>query len=54
MVVCHAAQENGVRANRVSILTERTKLQVLHICSLLQMAIYSGVSLHAWETPLEI
>ena len=25
--MCHAAQENGARANRVNMLTGRTKLQ---------------------------
>jgi len=33
MVVCCAAQENGMHVNRVSILTETTKLQFSCICS---------------------
>ena len=33
MVVCHVAQENGVCANGVSILTETAKLRFSHICS---------------------
>jgi len=33
MVVCRAAQENGARANGVSILTGTTKSRFLRICS---------------------
>ena len=58
-VVCCAAQENGVRANRVSILTETTKSRFSRICSSVMIypkwhQICSGVSLHEGEARSQI